>query len=185
MKFQPDPLIKFIRRSKKTILLIVIVSIITLAVSTIASILLSTFHNIRFPSLGTIYVIGVEAYGGDINTTQDGKQYVDWGTVYPGTLTDRSFYLKSKSNRLVILNLTITNLSFKNSTGDNVTETPPIENPMNITWNYNNTLLHPSEEIYVTLTLKASSDSLFLEYLITYNVTSFSLDITITALEQY
>jgi hypothetical protein len=137
---------------------------------------------LRFPSLGTIRVIGVEAYRGDINTTQDGKQYIDWGTVYPGTLINRSFYINnSGSNTPVTLSLSLMNLTFFNSKGKNVTDSLPadIQNPLTLTWNYSNTPINPLEEIYVILTLEASSNSSFLEYLITYEVERFNFEIAI------
>lgn len=174
----------FSKITKKIILLIVIVSAATLLISTLVAILLSGSHNLRFPSLGTIRVTGVEAYGGDINTTQDGMQFIDWGTIYPGVLLNRSLYIKSKSSTPITLNLTLSNLTFSNSIEENVTENLPSKNPMNLTWNYNNTQLSPNEEIYITLTLKASSDPGFIEYLIAYDVKNFGFDTVITALEQ-
>ena len=181
LKILPNSLIQSLKQSKKTILLIIIVAAATLLLSTMFSIWLSSFHNLHLPSLGTIRVIGVEAYGGNITTTQDGKQIIDWGTVYPGTFTNRSVYIKSISNVPVTLNLTISDMAFQNSTGQNVIETPPIENPLNLTWDYNNTLLLWDDEIYVTLTLEISSDSSFISYLINNNVEKFDFDITIRA----
>ncbi|MEM3623331.1 MAG: hypothetical protein QXR76_06145 [Candidatus Bathyarchaeia archaeon] len=161
-------------------MLIIIVSAATLLFSTMFSMWLSRFHNLHLPSLGTIRVIGVEAYGGNITTAQDEK-IIDWGTVYPGTFTNRSVYIKSISNLPVTLNLTISNIVFQNSTGQNVAENPPIENPLSLTWDYNNTLLYPNDEIYVTLTLIMSSDYSFVNYLINNGVEKFGFGITIKA----
>ena len=150
------------------------------------SVWLSSFHNMHFPSLGIIRVIGAKAYGGDINLTQDGKQIIDWGTVYPGTPTNRSFYIKSESNTpitLILLDITRENITFQNSNGENITETPPIEKPMNLTCNFNNTILEPKEEIYATLTLTPSSNSDFLKFLIENDVERFDFDIIIIASE--
>lgn len=180
MKISLSSVTNFFRNIKKTVLLIIIVSATTLAVTTITSIWLSRYHNLRFPSLGTIQVIGAEVYGGNINFTQEGIPYINWGTVYPGTLTNCSFYIKSKSNTPITLTLKISNLTFQDKENQNVTENLPIENPLNLTWNYNNTLLEPKQEVYVTLTLKVSSDSSFLEYLISYYVNTFNFDIIIT-----
>lgn len=182
MKIQLSTVADFFRGKKKIILLIIIVSATTLAVTTIISIWLNRYHNMRFPSLGTIQVIGVEVFGGDINTTQDGTAYIDWGTVYPGTSTNRSFYIKSKSNVPIMLSLKISNLTFQNSNDQNVTKNLPVENPLNLAWNYNNTMLDPGEEIYVTLTLEVSFNSDFLEYLIAYEVSRFNFDIIIKPL---
>jgi hypothetical protein len=163
------------------------VSAATLLITTIIAIWLNSFHNMRFPSLGTIRVIGAKAYGGDINTTQDGRQFIDWGTVNPGTSTNRSFYIKSESNTpviLILLDVTSMNITFQNSKGENITEIPPIEKPMSLTCNFNNTILEPNEEIYVTLTLTPSSDPDFVRFLVEKDVQKFSFDIIIIASEQ-
>jgi len=149
------------------------------------SIWLSRYHNLRFPSIGTIKVIGMEVYGGDINITQEGIPFIDWGMVYPGMVTNRSFYINNTGNTPVTLSLKISNLTFQDTERQNVTENLPLENPLNLTWNYNNTVLERKEEIYVTLTLTVFSDSEFLEYLVAYDVTKFSFDVVITPLEQY
>jgi len=135
----------------------------------------------RFTSLGTIRVIGAEAYGVNITILQDGRQYIAWGTIYPGFVVNRSFYVKSKSNILVTLNLSISNITFKNSKGESISEAPELKDPLSITWNYNNTLLKPNEEIYVTLTLKASSETIFVDYLVANNVKEFYFDTLIAA----
>jgi hypothetical protein len=148
------------------------------------SIWLSNFHNLHIPSLGTIRVIGVEAYGGNI-TVQDGKQIIDWGTVYPGTRVNRSLYINNSiSNTQVTLSLLLSNLTFFNSGGENVTGNLPssIGNPMMLTWNYSDIPLNPREEVYLILTLEVSSDSSFLDYLVTYDVKEFSFEIAIKPL---
>jgi len=55
---------------------------------------------------------------------------------------------------------------------------------MNLSWNYNGTILHPGETIQVTLTLTTSSSNTFLLYLITNDVKDFNFDINISASEQ-
>lgn len=181
-----NSIIQFILRSKKTILLIVIVSVITLLISAVASIWLSNFHNTRFPSLGTIRIIGAEAYGGDINSTQ-GERTIDWGTVYLGVPVNRSFYIRSESNvavTLILLDITSANIIFQNSRGENITEASPIEEPMKLTANFSNMTLEPKEEINATLTLEVSSDPTFLQYLIRNSIIKFSFEIVIIASEQ-
>ncbi|MEM3378384.1 MAG: hypothetical protein QW674_05505 [Candidatus Bathyarchaeia archaeon] len=174
-------MIEFIRRSKKTILLIVIVSSLTLIINMFVSMWLSRYDT-SFPSFGIIRVIGVEAYGGDIRTSPDGQPYLDWGTLYPRTVANNSFYIKSQSNMPVRLDLSISNFVFKNSLGENVTVAPPISEPLKITWNYNNTLVNPRGSVYVTLSLTVSSDIAFLTYVIDNNVKEFAFDINIKAL---
>lgn len=182
LKIRLDTAANFFKGKKKIILLIIVVSATTLVISTTIALLMDKYHNMRFPSIGTIQIIGTEVYGGDINTTQEGISYIDWGTLYPGTSTNRSFYIKSKSNIPIILSLKTSNLTFQNSNDQNVTKNLPVENPLNLTWNYNDTMLGPGEEIYVTLTLEVSFNTSFVEYLIAYNVNRFSFDIIIKPL---
>jgi hypothetical protein len=181
MKYLFTSLIEFLRRSKKTVLLILVVAAITIALSTTISMFLSRINHLRIPSLGTIHTFRVEAYGGNI-TLKDGIQYVDWGTVYPGTLINRSLYLQSKSNIEAIFILEAANWTCRDSNDNIVTD--PINNYMNLTWDYTATQISPGEAIYVTLTLQASPDESFINYLITNNVTSFSFEIVIYASEE-
>lgn len=183
LKFLLNFGVQFVRRFWRTLLLILIVFFTTLLLSAAVSIWLNRFHNLSFPSLGTIRVISVEAYGGDISILHDGKKFIDWGTVYPGTLTNRSFYIKSISNEPIILQLIVSNVTFKDSMDNNVTATPPLKNPLHLTWNYTNAPINPNEEIYVTLTLEISSETKFVEYVIDNDVKGFYLDITIKPVE--
>lgn len=182
MKLILESFTKKLNASKKTILLIVIVIILTLIISSIASMLLSSYDNITLPSIGTIYVIGIEAYGGDLNET-DGQKYIDWGAVYPGASTNRSLYIKSKSNKPVTLNLTVENLVFKKSNQEITPELQLAEAPINVTINFSGPI-NPNEEIYITLTLKVSQNPEFIKYLIDYQVTNFSFDMHIITQEE-
>jgi hypothetical protein len=165
-------------------LLIIIVSLATLILSIIISIWLSRYHNLHLPSLGIIRVVGVKAFGGNIST-QDGRQLIDWGTVYPGIMTNRSFYIISESNTPITLELTVSNLTFQNSKGNNITEALPIENPLSLTWNYSGKPLNPKEQIYVTLTLEITPDLRFIDYVIKNDVKGFYFDIIIKPLEHH
>jgi hypothetical protein len=182
LKFYINSLLQLLLRSKKTILLIVLVLGLTLLLSMLASIWLSSYHNTSFPSFGIIRVIGVEAYGGDIHLSQDSHQYLDWGTIYPGTIANNSFYIKSQSNMPIKLNLTTSNFTFRNALGENVTAPPPISQPLKITWNYNDTIINPRESVYITLSLSVSTDAAFLTYVIDNNVKEFAFDVNIKAL---
>lgn len=183
MNFKLNSVIHFVRRLWKTIVLIVFVSLATLLLSAAVSIWLSSFHNLHLPSVGTIRVIGVEAYGGNLTTAQDGSQVIDWGTVYPGMTTNRSLYIRSTSSEPITLQLIISNLTFKNSEGADVTEPLPLEKPMLLTWNYTGEPLNPKESIHVVLTLEVSSDPRFIWYIIDNNVKQFSFIINIKPLE--
>ena len=168
-----NSLIEFLRSSKKTILLILLVASATLVLSTAISIFLNRFDNLHIPSISTIRTIGVEAYGGDINLTQDGKPYIDWGTIYVGASAKRSICLRSTSNVNTRLSLITSNWTPTN-----------ISAYMILSWNCTGTLISPDEEISVTLTLSAAHDDSLINYLITNNVKDFSFDIHIYAYEE-
>jgi len=75
------------------------------------------------------------------------------------------------------------NWTFRDSDGKIVTG--PNSNYLNLTWNYADTPIGPREEIYVSLTLRASSSYSFADYLIANDVRAFSFDIVIYASEMY
>jgi len=170
-----------IRRSWKTALLIAIVAVATIAVSALVSLWLSRYHNLRFPSIGTIYTIGVEAYG-DQDLTNRTTQ-IQWGTLYTNTKTNITIYLHSISNIPTTLTLKTENWTFITTAGTNITEPPNRQNYMNLTWNYNNQTLNPDETIETTLTVTVTDNPTFLEYLIQNNITTFNFTITIRTKE--
>jgi hypothetical protein len=162
--------------SRKTVLLIIVVATATVALNALVVTLLERYQNLHIPSTGNIYALGFDAYGGNI-TTEDGKQYIDWGTTYVGSQTNRSFYLRSKSNIDTTANLTTANWTYTNTQGQDVAS--PTTSYLNLTWDYDDSTVKPNQEIYVTLTLSVPYDADFVEYLITNKVTRFSFDIHI------
>jgi hypothetical protein len=162
---------RFVRSSKKTIPLILIVVVATIATSTIISILLSRTTRLYVPSLGTIKTIGVDIYWDEALTNK--TESVNWSTIYVGSSQNVTFYLRSISNAEATLHL--------NATDWNPSD---ISKYMTLSWNYNGSTLQPGQVIQVTLTLSASSSYAFIYYLITQNVKRFSFDITIAASEQ-
>lgn len=184
-----DSFMEFLRNSKKTVFLVLVVAAITIVLSTTISILLSRINHLYVPSLGTIRTIGVEAYGGDITLDEKGEKQIDWGMIYPGILTNRSFYVQSKSNIETILNCTTGNWTFRDSYYNDVTGSISSYNikrsdAMNTICDQNGTLISPGEEIYVTVTLWASDDISFINYLMDEKVKGFSFDICIYASEE-
>jgi len=158
----------FLRSSKRTILLILLVAVITIALSTTISILSQSITTLKFPSLGTIKTLGVEAYW-DRNL-ENKTETIKWGTISPESSKNVTLYLRSISTTETTLHLNTTNWNPTN-----------ISEYMNLKWNYNGTILHPGETIQVTLTLTASSSKTFILYLITNDVKEFGFDIIITA----
>jgi len=160
-------IVEFARRSKKIVLLVVIVSLATLLVSTLVAIFMERNGNLRVPSIGTIHTFNVEAYGGDI-LYENGYGYVDWGIMLPGGSVNRSFYLRSISNVEGMLNLSTTNWNPQ-----------AISQYLSLSWDREGASMRPQEETNITLTLVVSSSRSFVDYVLANNVTEFSLDIHI------
>jgi len=164
-------------------LLIIAVVAITIVLNTLILTWLIRTGNYTLPTLGGLHTTGVKAYGGNIIDEKE-EQYIDWGTVYPGTLTTRSLYLQSESSVKKVLTFRTSNQTFLNSEGNDITEFFPngmdVKNTMNVTWNYDGTpVSREDSEIYVTFTLNVSSDIDFINYLIDERVETFSFDIHI------
>jgi hypothetical protein len=171
----------FLRRHKKTILLIVTVATITLLVSAAISIMLDDRNSINLPSIGYIHTVGVKAYWDP--TLQNQTAEINWGTLYTGSSYNVTLYLQSTSNVPTTLSLTTANWTYTNS-NNNVAAGPSTSTPyMNLTWNYQNQTLSPSQTFQATLTLTTDNSASFLTFLINNNITQFSMDITIQANE--
>jgi hypothetical protein len=166
-----------IRRSWKTVLLIVIVAATTIAVSTLISLWLSRYYDRHFSSIGTIFTMGVEAYW-DQNLTNRTTQ-IQWGILYPDTKTNITLYLHSISNVPTTLTLETENWNYANLAGMSIAEPPGRQDYMNLTWNYNNQTLNPDETVQTKLALTVTDDPTFLEYLIRNNIATFSFDTSI------
>jgi len=160
--------IAFLRCSKKTLLLMIIVAIASVAVTTTISILLSKIDNLRVPSLATIKTIGVEAYWDSDCENKTGT--IDWGTISLGSSKNLTLYIRSVSNFEATLNLNATDWNPAN-----------ISDYINLSWDYDGTPLNPSEIIQVTLTLSSSSSNSFIPYLIANDVKNFNFGIHIIA----
>lgn len=164
-------IVRFLYSSKKTILLIIAVSLITLFMSTMIAILLERSGTLRVPSIGTIHTLGVEAYGGDLRN-ENHSQQVEWGTVFPGMSVNRSFYLRNIGNAEGILRL---------STQD--WNPADISQYLNLSWNREGISIRPQEETLVTLMLTVASSRGFMEYVLNNNVTQFALGIRIETVQ--
>ena len=162
--------------SFKTILIIIVVVAYTITLTSLFVSIIDDRLIIRVPTVGNIIALGYEAHGGDI-ITNNGNATLNWGTIYVGASTNRSFSLKSKSTETTIPQLSTTDWAFKNA--QNQTAPQPTVNDITVTWTINNTSLAPNQEINVTLTLTVKYDQTFVDYLINNNVTRFSFDIMI------
>jgi len=160
--------IAFLNCSKKTLLLIMIVAIASVAVTTTISILLSKTTNLTLPSLGNVKTIGVEVYW-DQNR-ENKTETINWDEIWLGSSKNVTVYIRSTSNYKVTINLNATDWN-----PDNLSEY------MNLSWDYNGTPLNPGEIIQVTLTLSVTYSPSFVSYLIAEDVQNFNFDIHIVA----
>lgn len=160
--------IAFLNSSKKTLLLIVIVAIASVAITSAVSILLSKTSNLTVPSLGNIKTIGVEVYW-DQNG-ENKTETINWDEIWLGTSKNVTVYVRSTSNYKITINLNATDW-----VPDNLSDY------MNLSWDYNGTLLSPGEVIPVTITLSVSYSQSFVSYLIAEDVQNFNFDIHIVA----
>ena len=172
------------KRYKKTLLTIVITVLITIVIQTIFSVWLSNNGEVYLPSIGTIYTLNIEVYGGDLKELSNGQKFLDWGVIYPGMEVNRGFNVKSKSNVDAILTIKPTNWTFKDSTNRTInfiseTDYETLVSGFIFTSNSNGTLIRPTETLEITLTLKVKVSSDFIDALIRNNVKNFSFDIYI------
>jgi len=154
----------FLNCSKKTLLLIVIVAIASVTLTTTISILLSKNMNLTVPSLGTVKTIGVEVYW-DQNL-ENRTEKINWDEIWVGASENKTVYIRSISNYQIALNLNATDWEPNN-----------ISDYMDLSWDYNGTILNPGESIKVELTLTINYSEAFVKYLIAEEVQNFNVDI--------
>ncbi|MGD0028147.1 MAG: hypothetical protein ABSC91_04320 [Candidatus Bathyarchaeia archaeon] len=163
-------------------MLIAVVAGITLIVSGLVAIMLDGNSPLRLPSVGYIHTIGLKAYWDP--TLQNETRQINWGTIYPGSTNNVSFYLQSTSNVPTTLQMTVANWAYKNA-NDTIIWGPADTSPyMNLTCNCENETLASNQTITATLTLTIDSSQEFLAYLINSNIQQFSMDITLQANEK-
>lgn len=167
-----------LKSSYKILVLVAVVAIISVASTTLVSILLSESDSeVYLPSLGTIKTIDVEIYrdpNGEnkmqtLSWDQIKIEKLDWDEIKTETV-NTTIYVKSVSNFRVTLNLKLTDWNPE-----------AISDYMTISWDYNGTQLDPGEIIPVTMTLSASSSDDFVNYLVSNEVSRFDLVIHIVA----
>jgi hypothetical protein len=158
---------RFLLRSRRTILLVVMVSAITILLNTLIAVWLSRSHDLALPSFGTIHVTSVEAYGGDL-TSVNGVASIDWGSLHWGDSKNISIYLRNTGSDTTKLAL-------------NVTDWNPEDMKIYalLSWNYNGTELAPKQEILVDLTLTMAETRDFADYLVSNSVNSFNFTLII------
>lgn len=110
---------------------------------------------------------GVEAYWD--KDFENKTVRVDWGNVLSEASEVMPFYLRN-----------VMELGRKLYLSTEDWEPAEISHYMNLSWNYNDTTLHPDEAIQVTLTLSAPNYSSFIDYVTINCVKNCSFNIIIT-----
>ena len=168
----------FLKASYKTLVLVAIVAIISVASTTLVSMMLSdSDYDISVPSLGTIKTIDVEIYwdpNGENKTEtlswdEIKIEKLSWNEIKIDPL-NTTVYVKSVSNFRVTLNMFLTDWN-------------PVEisDYLTISWDYNGTLINPGEIIPVTITLSASASDAFITYLLENEIKQFEVIIHFVA----
>jgi hypothetical protein len=168
----------FLKASYKTLVLVAIVAVISVASTSVVSMMLShSDDEVYLPSLGTIKTIEVETYW-DPNG-ENRRENLTWNEIQIQKLggdevkmnqVNTTVYVKSVSNFRVTLNMFLTDWN-------------PVEisDYLTISWDYNESILNPDEIIPVTMTLSASSSDAFVNYLVENEITRFDVAVHIVA----
>jgi hypothetical protein len=138
---------------KMLMLAIIIVTIVCLLLT------LATIGVLGAPrGTGKLSAINVALYsdsGCTVNCT-----FINWGNIYPGSVTHKTFYIKNTGNIAVTLSISTKNWS------------PRLANSLvTLSWNLNNYLLSAGKVVQATLTLTAASN--------TSSLTNFNFNVVI------
>ncbi len=172
---------KFVKQSKKTILLIAVAVLATLLFSALVSMWLDKTVDLYIPSFATMRTLGVKAYW-DLDL-KNATTELPWSTVYPGTSNNVTLYLQSVSNIRTKLELQTANWTLRNSDDTIVLGPVGSTNYMNLTWDYNNATIDPGQVVHVTLTLSTDKSDDFVWFIVNNDVKEFSFDIKISTSE--
>jgi len=168
----------FLKASYKTLVLVAIVAIISIASSTLVSMMLSySDYDVYVPSVGTIKTLDVETYW-DQNG-ENKRETLSWDEIKIEKISweeikidplNTTVYVKSVSNFKVTLDIFLTDWN-----------PAEISDYLTISWDYNGTLINPGEIIPVTMTLSASSSDDLINYLVENEIKQFEVLIHIVA----
>jgi hypothetical protein len=171
----------FLRRSRKTVLIILLTVLVTLTLVFLVSSWFNLHDVTHFLSSGSLRTINVKAYWNESHTNEINE--INWGTAYLGSSHNATVFLQSTSNVGATFELITANWTFLNSHSGialgPINETPYI----NLTWNYTEKKVNPNETVKVTLTLNVSNSPDFVQFIINNDVREFNVDIVIRAVE--
>lgn len=163
------------QRRKAVLIAAVVIAFVAISIP-IASWLNET-TNVSFPSAGYIRTTGVKAYW-DFALQNETKK-IQWGTLYVGSKTNITIYLRSISNVNATLGMKTENWTFSDSNNNNVSEPADRQSYMYLLWDYANATIQPDQVIPVTLTLVVEDSLNFIDFLIQKNIRAFNFDIKI------
>lgn len=143
------------RINKRFLLALLIVICVSSGLSIIA---VSQWAFTVIGSHGNLRVDGVGVYQ-DANCSA-AVEYLDWGTLEPGSTKNITLYVRNEGNNAAALFLATDNWSPVNASSY-----------MALSWNYNGRMLSPKENIGIVLTLSVSSAVV--------NIVDFSFDVII------
>ncbi|MDG6222372.1 MAG: hypothetical protein QCH99_03830 [Candidatus Bathyarchaeota archaeon] len=126
-----------------------------------------TSLSLSLPSQGAIITKGVAVYWTptcDIETIN-----IDWGVIRPGSSENIVLYIQSVSNQQMFLELSTSNI-----------EPSKLSEYIDLSWDYDGTLLDPAQTIPVTLSLSVSDEHSLAQYLYENKVKDFTIDIYIS-----
>ena len=157
--------------AKKTVVATAALILIISMLSALITIAISQPTNLTIQNSGRITLVGLDAYGTDINSV-NGAFSIALGQINLGRSKNVIFYLRSISNSPVTLAFSIGNW-----------QPETLQQFMLISWNYSGNPITPNEEIPIKITVNAVASAEFVHYLITNQITSFSLNLNIQAEE--
>jgi hypothetical protein len=172
--------LRFLKLSYKTLILVAIVAIVSIAGSALVAILLNdSGSEINLPSVGTIKTIGVETFW-----DQNGENKIDalswdelriekleWDEITMEPIST-TVYVKSVSNFRVTMDIFLTDWS-----------PAEMSDYLTVSWDYEGEEMDPGDIIPVTLTLSAPSSDAFINYILENNIQRFEVSIHFVATE--
>jgi len=130
----------------------------TLALALTGQVMSAIQANRTISNAGAVKAIGVGVYWNSNGTNM--VTSINWGTIEPGSSTNRTCYIQNEGNSASTLSMNATNWNPSNAS-----------DYISLSWDYGGQLVNPDELIQVIFTLSIS-DSV-------EGITSFSFDITI------
>lgn len=155
----------FASLSKKPLLLVVIVAVLTIVITSMVSILLiNSGSHLYLPSFATVKTVDVEVFWDE--HCENKTELVTWDELEVGKSVNKTVYVKSVSNVMITLNTHLTDWNPEE-----------ISKYLTFSTNYTNQNFSPNEVIPITLFLSAPSSDELVYYLIDNEIQTFDFAI--------